>query len=154
MSRYAKNSRFFGILLKKVEDIFKKKDLILPKKFEGNSYHDYGTYQNNDNFEIWAIGKDKVIKAIQDKKFKISGIMWHPERISPNRNFDINFSGIFQMNALILCAGMGSRFNISNDLGPKCLIKFNHRKLIDIQIESLKKVILIILPLYPDINHN
>tara|TARA_Y100000816_G_scaffold101042_1_gene70489 strand:- start:1 stop:720 length:720 start_codon:yes stop_codon:yes gene_type:complete len=43
------------------------------------------------------------------------------------------------MNALILCAGMGSRFNISNDLGPKCLIKFNHRKLIDIQIESLKK---------------
>ena len=43
------------------------------------------------------------------------------------------------MNALILCAGMGSRFNISNDLGPKCLIELNKKKLIDIQIESLKK---------------
>lgn len=43
------------------------------------------------------------------------------------------------MNALILCAGMGSRFNISNDIGPKCLLKFNQKKLIDIQIESLRK---------------
>ena len=32
--------------------------------------NDYGTYQNNDNFEIWAIGKDKVIKAISTKNLK------------------------------------------------------------------------------------
>ncbi len=43
------------------------------------------------------------------------------------------------MNALILCAGMGSRFNITSDKGPKCLIEFNQNKLIDIQIDSLKK---------------
>ena len=84
---------FFGIPLKKVEGhIQEKQEIYINKEIhEVNSYHEYGTYQNNDNFEIWAIGKDKVIKAIQHKKFLISGIMWHPERISPNRNFDINF---------------------------------------------------------------
>ena len=43
------------------------------------------------------------------------------------------------MKALILCAGMGSRLSIPNYSGPKCLLKFNKKKLIDIQISSLRK---------------
>tara|TARA_A100001015_G_C15034098_1_gene734962 strand:- start:3088 stop:3675 length:588 start_codon:yes stop_codon:yes gene_type:complete len=84
---------FFGISLEKVEGhVQEKQEIYINKKIHKvNSFHNYGTFQNNDNFEIWAMGKDKVIKAIKHKKFQISGIMWHPERISPNRQFDINF---------------------------------------------------------------
>ena len=37
------------------------------------------------------MGMDGVIKAIQHKELKISGIMWHPERISPPREYDLNY---------------------------------------------------------------
>ena len=43
------------------------------------------------------------------------------------------------MKALILCAGQGSRFNTNEYKIPKCLIKINQRKLIDIQISALYK---------------
>ena len=83
---------FFGISLEKVEGhVQEKQEIYINKKIhEVNSFHDYGTFNNNDNFDIWAAGKDKIVKAIKHKKFRISGIMWHPERILPIRQFDIN----------------------------------------------------------------
>lgn len=44
------------------------------------------------------------------------------------------------MNALILCAGMGSRFNKEKKVSkPKCLIEFNKKKIIDLQIKALNR---------------
>ena len=88
-----KIQNYFGVPLEKVEgNVKEKQEIYIHNKIhEVNSFHDYGTFQNNSYFDVWAIGKDKVIKAIIHKNFKISGIMWHPERISPNREFDINF---------------------------------------------------------------
>tara|TARA_B100000900_G_scaffold384483_1_gene373340 strand:+ start:3314 stop:4039 length:726 start_codon:yes stop_codon:yes gene_type:complete len=43
------------------------------------------------------------------------------------------------MRSLILCAGKGSRFNTKEKSIPKCFIELNKKKIIDIQINSLKK---------------
>lgn len=84
---------YHGIALEKVSgNVETKQEIFINGKIhEVNSFHDYGAFQNNDDFEVWGKGKDKVIKAIKHKKFKISGIMWHPERISPIRKFDLDF---------------------------------------------------------------
>lgn len=54
-----------------------------------NSFHDYGSDQHSDEFDVIGMSDDKVIKSIAHKKHRILGIMWHPERISPFRQQDI-----------------------------------------------------------------
>lgn len=64
--------------------------LIEGKREEVNSYHNFGTTENNDDeFEVFAISDDKIIKGIKHKKYNITAIMWHPERIFPFRKEDI-----------------------------------------------------------------
>ena len=90
---------YHGITLEKVSgNVETKQEIFINGRIhEVNSFHDYGTFQNNDDFVVWGNGKDKVIKAIKHKKFKISGIMWHPERISPIRQYDLDFfKGFFK----------------------------------------------------------
>ena len=43
------------------------------------------------------------------------------------------------MKSLILCAGKGSRFNTNTKSIPKCLIEINKKRILDIQILSLRK---------------
>ena len=84
---------FFGVSLEKTpnnisinQEIFINKD-----KHIVNSFHEFGTYKDSSEFKVWAKGYDGVIKAINHEKYKISGIMWHPERIKPFREYDIKY---------------------------------------------------------------
>jgi N5-(cytidine 5'-diphosphoramidyl)-L-glutamine hydrolase len=48
-----------------------------------NSYHNYGILDVSDQLLIAAKSQDDSIEAVQHKKFKIYGQMWHPEREKP-----------------------------------------------------------------------
>lgn len=65
---------------------------------EVNSFHNFGTKENDEKkFEVFATSKDGVIKGIKHKKYPITAIMWHPERITPYRKEDIKlFNGVFK----------------------------------------------------------
>lgn len=47
-----------------------------------NSFHNWGFKSKNiaEKLKINTLAEDKTIEAVQHKKFKICGIMWHPER--------------------------------------------------------------------------
>ncbi len=63
-------------------------DLILLDKV--NSYHNYAVNNISDELMISATNENKIIKAIEHKKYKIFGQMWHPERELPYRENEIN----------------------------------------------------------------
>jgi gamma-glutamyl-gamma-aminobutyrate hydrolase PuuD len=54
-----------------------------------NSYHTLGAMHTNAELCVWAQSEDGVVKAINSKDKPITGIMWHPERMSPFRKEDI-----------------------------------------------------------------
>jgi len=84
---------FFGIKLEKVKGHTGCRHNILMSResFEVNSYHNFGTKENNnDEFNILAKAQDGVIEAIKHVKYPICGIMWHPEREYPFLDHDIN----------------------------------------------------------------
>jgi putative glutamine amidotransferase len=54
-----------------------------------NSYHNWGAYETPTGFNLFAKSKDGVVKGIVNGKGNIMGIMWHPERIIPHREADI-----------------------------------------------------------------
>lgn len=54
-----------------------------------NSYHTLGAIQVTSKLSVWAQSEDGVVKAIHYNDKPITGIMWHPERISPFRKEDI-----------------------------------------------------------------
>ena len=80
--------------------IYEIKNHVMPQQqifingeiVEKNSYHNFGSKYNNDReFDVWARSNDKIIKAINHKKYKITAIMWHPERLFPFHDDDIIF---------------------------------------------------------------
>jgi len=54
-----------------------------------NSYHDWGTTESVDEWEVWARASDGVVKAIRHRTRPMQGIMWHPERCTTFRPADI-----------------------------------------------------------------
>ncbi|HEY9841672.1 MAG TPA: gamma-glutamyl-gamma-aminobutyrate hydrolase family protein [Candidatus Obscuribacterales bacterium] len=48
-----------------------------------NSYHNWGCYDVPESFEIEGQAADGVVKAIRHKSKAIQGVMWHPERLNP-----------------------------------------------------------------------
>jgi|TARA_B110000240_G_C13512897_1_gene460982 putative glutamine amidotransferase len=84
---------YFGISIYKVErHIMQDQDILIHNKsIKKNSFHNYGTKDNNDNFHVWAKSYDDVIKGIHHNKYNISAIMWHPERLEPFHDDDISF---------------------------------------------------------------
>lgn len=65
-----------------------KHDIIYNNNlYKLNSYHNYGTTQNNENLHVIMRSEDGIIEVIRHKKYNIYGTMHHPERINP---FDIN----------------------------------------------------------------
>jgi putative glutamine amidotransferase len=54
-----------------------------------NSYHTLGATHTTAELCVWAQSEDGVVKAIHAKEKPITGIMWHPERMSPYRKEDI-----------------------------------------------------------------
>lgn len=84
---------FFGLPLYPVEGHVAEKQIIWANKNkrEVNSYHNFGTNQNLPVFDIWAQADDGIIKAIHHRDHLISGIMWHPERMSPTPEIELTF---------------------------------------------------------------
>ncbi|MEZ5813110.1 MAG: gamma-glutamyl-gamma-aminobutyrate hydrolase family protein [Alphaproteobacteria bacterium] len=60
-----------------------------------NSFHDFGTYEMADDLDVWAKAEDGLVKAIRHKNKPVTGIMWHPERISPFSLRDVNIFNTF-----------------------------------------------------------
>jgi gamma-glutamyl-gamma-aminobutyrate hydrolase PuuD len=61
---------------------------INKKKHSVNSYHNIIISKISKNFEIIATAEDNSIEAFINKKLKILGIMWHPERHNNIKRFD------------------------------------------------------------------
>ena len=61
---------------------------IIGNKIKVNSYHNQGITKQtiSNNFEIFAKSSDGIIEGIYHKKVPIAGIIWHPERASPDTN--------------------------------------------------------------------
>ena len=55
----------------------------LKKKIIVNSYHNYIIYDLPKNITLLGNANDKTIEAFEIKS-NILGIMWHPERYSPD----------------------------------------------------------------------
>lgn len=89
--------KYFGIPLKKIDNHVSPQQEILidGKSTVVNSYHDYGTFETNQNLQVWAKAPDGVIKAVRHIKLPIVGIMWHPERLYPYAERDINLVKYF-----------------------------------------------------------
>ena len=73
--------------IKKVKNHVNKKhqifgELVKKKKIYVNSFHNFGLNEKilGKNLKIIAFSKDGNIECFIHKKFKIIGIMWHPER--------------------------------------------------------------------------
>jgi len=56
-----------------------------------NSYHNLGATETLPPLEAWAFADDGVIKAVRHQNGRMTGIMWHPERLSPFAQYDIAF---------------------------------------------------------------
>jgi len=62
------------------------------REFEGvevNSYHHYGIEGENDSLQVTACAQDGTIEAFEHKELAVLGIMWHPERLTPPRDGDL-----------------------------------------------------------------
>ena len=64
--------------------------IVKNKNISVNSYHDYGFDKKliGKNLNILAYSSDQNIECFVHKKYKMMGIMWHPERYSKQRDFD------------------------------------------------------------------
>jgi putative glutamine amidotransferase len=61
-----------------------------------NAYHNYAVELINDEFIISAWNEDKtIIKAIEHKKYRIFGQMWHSEREEPFNKNELDLIRIF-----------------------------------------------------------
>lgn len=54
-----------------------------------NSYHTLGAKNTTAELRVWARSEDGVVEAVHSNDKPITGIMWHPERMSPFRNADL-----------------------------------------------------------------
>jgi gamma-glutamyl-gamma-aminobutyrate hydrolase PuuD len=87
--------KYFNVSLYPVANqVNDKQEVIIHEKLTVvNSYHDYGTYEHHEDFEIFGKSKDGIIKAIKHKFFPVFGIMWHPERYQEIKELDYDLFG-------------------------------------------------------------
>lgn len=73
---------FFSIPLERIEGHVRQEHTLIFNHFphKVNSFHEYGTKQSSDDFEILAKTEEGVIEAIKHRSLPIQAIMWHPER--------------------------------------------------------------------------
>lgn len=83
---------YFGNVLIDVEGHVAKRHFVtgLLEKREVNSYHQQGTFEVTDDFEILCRSEDGLIEAIRHKEYPIVAFMWHPEREEPFQLNDIS----------------------------------------------------------------
>ena len=92
------NTYFNGKITKVENHVAKNHKIKIGRKIEGvNSYHNLGFYERDlgGNLKIFAKSEDGVIEGIYHQNLQIMGIQWHPERASPddefNKNLIVNF---------------------------------------------------------------
>lgn len=73
----------FGIPLRRVEGHVARRQVI---RIEGqpcevNSYHGFAAFESRPPLEVWAVADDGAVEAIRDSTRRLTGIMWHPERL-------------------------------------------------------------------------
>lgn len=56
---------------------------------EVNSYHRFGSLETRAPLEVWAVADDGIVKAIRHATEPVTGIMWHPERMTPFAAADV-----------------------------------------------------------------
>lgn len=88
---------FFGVELQPVSGHVTPQQTI---RIEGvpslvNSYHRFGATTTVSELIVWAESDDHVVKAVRHRSHKVSGLMWHPERMLPFREEDIRFFSLF-----------------------------------------------------------
>jgi putative glutamine amidotransferase len=67
------------------------------KEIEVNSYHNFGASESHPPLDTWAHARDGIVKAIRHSEQPLTGIMWHPERITPFAERDIAlFRDVFE----------------------------------------------------------
>lgn len=54
-----------------------------------NSFHRMGTRDEAPGLIRWAVSEDGVVKAVRHETERLTGIMWHPERLAPFAEEDI-----------------------------------------------------------------
>ena len=65
---------------------------------EVNSFHNFGATTVHPPLMTWAIADDGVIKAVKHTGRRITGVMWHPERLEPFAGDDVAlFSRFFEV---------------------------------------------------------
>jgi putative glutamine amidotransferase len=68
------------------------------ENIEVNSYHNFGTSESRPPLETWARARDGIVKAIRHSEHPMTGVMWHPERITPFAERDIAlFRDVFEV---------------------------------------------------------
>jgi len=63
--------------------------LIEGNTVEVNSYHRLAARETRPPLETWALAEDGAIEATRHVNGRLVGIMWHPERMSPFAQADI-----------------------------------------------------------------
>ncbi len=90
----------FGIGLHRVERHVAPRQVI---RIEGeprevNSFHHFAARESRPPLDVWAVADDGVVKAIRHSMQPITGIMWHPERLSPFSPADVAlFRKVFEV---------------------------------------------------------
>tara|TARA_B100001939_G_scaffold347924_1_gene371365 strand:- start:1815 stop:2420 length:606 start_codon:yes stop_codon:yes gene_type:complete len=86
-------SFFNGKLIKKKGHTNVQHKIILKSKktLEVNSFHDYSIASIGKQFEVLAKAEDGTIEAFKHKKYRLLGIIWHPERYKKFKKFDLEF---------------------------------------------------------------
>ena len=80
-----------AIALRRVEGHVTKCQVIRidGRSREVNSYHHFAAFDTRPPLDVWAVADDGVVKAIRHSAQPITGIMWHPERLSPFARADV-----------------------------------------------------------------
>jgi putative glutamine amidotransferase len=81
-----------GVPLHRVEGHVAQKQTIQinGKASVVNSYHRYGARETREQLGVWASSSDGVVKAVRHASAPLIGIMWHPERMLPFSQSDID----------------------------------------------------------------
>jgi putative glutamine amidotransferase len=90
----------FGSRLERVQGhvAARQRITIDGRPVEVNSFHNFGAREVYPPLVGWAVADDGVIKAVRHQERRITGMMWHPERLQPFAVDDVaRFSRFFEV---------------------------------------------------------
>lgn len=91
----------YGVPLIRVEGHVANRQEILveSERREVNSYHRFAARESRPPLDVWAVSDDGVVKAIRHSALPVTAIMWHPERMAPFSESDVQlFRNVFSVN--------------------------------------------------------